>query len=392
LLALGHVAEARAILEFYWRIWQRHGRIHNAQAAGVDGAFHVHENDEVEITGYLIRQAFDLADGRRATDDERRKTTDDGREATIQYAIRTTHHVPRPDDDFLTTIFPMLEWAWKAQVRHLVEGMLPFNGDETYVAGGILPRTALNDGSAEATLLFLDGGGRLVAWAERTRHWPDDRIAAERAVLTSVRARYRENFWRDSRLLTNNPRRVEIAPLPRFRHGVCERCHAERRAHYVEWTERSAAGRYLCPRCLAEGPYVAAAPAAFTLQSVSLTPLYFGADLFDRSELAPLVEEIAQRYQATGALPSRPDDERKIAVGYDYGLLLYALTDLGHPLAARLYEKTLALADPTGAWVEYYAGHQPCGTRCRPWESGINIEALLHYARGYAAKVSEHGR
>jgi len=31
--------------------------------------------------------------------------------------------------------------------------------------------------------------------------------------------------------------------------------------------------------------------------------------------------------------------------------------------------------------VEYYADHQPRGTRCRPWESGINIEALLHYAR-----------
>jgi len=76
LLALGHVAEARAILEFYWRIWQRHGRIHNAQAAGVDGAFHVHENDEVEITGYLIRQAFDLVDGGRKTKDEGRTAED----------------------------------------------------------------------------------------------------------------------------------------------------------------------------------------------------------------------------------------------------------------------------------------------------------------------------
>jgi hypothetical protein len=259
--------------------------------------------------------------------------------------------------------------------------MLPFNGDETYVAGGILPRTALNDGSAEATLLFLDGGDRLVAWAERTRRWPAERIAAERAVLAAVRARYRENFWRDGRLLTNNPRRAEIAPLPRFRHGVCERCHAEGRARYIEWTERSAAGRYLCPRCLALGAFPAADPIEYALQSVSLTPLYFGSTLFHREELAPLVQEIVDRYQATGALPSRPDDERKIAVGYDYGLLLYALTELGHPLAAQLYEKTLALADPTGAWVEYYADHQPRGTRCRPWESGINIEALLHYAR-----------
>lgn len=91
-----------------------------------------------------------------------------------------------------------------------------------------------------------------------------------------------------------------------------------------------------------------------------------------------------QRYRATGSLPSRPDDERRIAVGYDYGFLLYALTELSHPFAVHLYEKTLALADPTGAWVEYYADHGPRGTRCRPWESGINIEALLHFARSYS--------
>jgi len=71
-------------------------------------------------------------------------------------------------------------------------------------------------------------------------------------------------------------------------------------------------------------------------------------------------------------------------VGYDYGFLLYALTELSHPFAVHLYEKTLALADPTGAWVEYYDDHGPRGTRCRPWESGINIEALLHFARSYS--------
>ena len=114
---MGHVAEARRILEFYWGVWQRYGRLHNAQAAGVEGAFHVHENDEVEITGYLVRQAFDLM-------------------------------AASGDEDFTRTIFPMLDWAWQVQKKHLVDGMLPFNGDETYVAGGILPRHTLNDGSA----------------------------------------------------------------------------------------------------------------------------------------------------------------------------------------------------------------------------------------------------
>ena len=131
LLRLGYAEEAKGILHRDWKIWQRHGCIHNAQAADVDGVFHIHENDDVEITGYLILQAFDYA-----------KTTNDWA--------------------FLKEILPMLEWAWNAQQKHLVHDMLPFNGDETYVAGGILPRNTLNDGSAEATLLFITGGKRLL--------------------------------------------------------------------------------------------------------------------------------------------------------------------------------------------------------------------------------------
>jgi hypothetical protein len=59
--------------------------------------------------------------------------------------------------------------------------------------------------------------------------------------------------------------------------------------------------------------------------------------------------------------------------------LLYALTELNCPMARALYEKTLELADSTGAWAEYYRDHKPAGTRCRPWESAINVEALLHW-------------
>src|SRR6186713_2955923 len=116
-LALGYDEEARKILDFYWTIWQQFGVIHNAQAMGIPGIFHIHENDEVELTGYLIIQAFD-------------------------YYKKTRNDV------YLKKILPMLQWAWRLQKRNLVKDMLPFNGDETYVAGGLLPRTALNDGSA----------------------------------------------------------------------------------------------------------------------------------------------------------------------------------------------------------------------------------------------------
>jgi hypothetical protein len=119
--------------------------------------------------------------------------------------------------------------------------------------------------------------------------------------------------------------------------------------------------------------------------------LYFGSSLFTPDELSPLVEEIAARYQRTGQLPSRPEEESPgsgaLAVGYDYGFLLYALTALGDPQAGDLYEKTLSLRDPAGAWVEYYLDHRPAGTRCRPWESAINLEALLFWAGKYSEKI-----
>ena len=350
LLAMGHVAEARKILAFYWDIWQRYGRIYNAQAAGLEGSFHIHENDEVEITGYLIRQAFDLFNR-------------DG------------------DETFLNQIFPMLAWAWEAQKRHLIGGMLPFNGDETYVAGGILPRSALNDGSAEATLLFAEVGKSFLGLASRQPGWGSGRFAMELGWLAEVIALYRYNFWVDGQLVANHPARAaEPGGSPRFRHGVCERCMDEGHFQAIGWTERSASGRYLCPRCLAEGPYEPAQPRRYFLQSVSLTPLYFGSKIFSHQELRPVVDAILDAYHRTGCLPSRPDDERGVAVGYDYGFLLYALTELKHPAALELYEKTLSLVDSTGAWVEYYINHQPSGTRCRPWESAINLEALLHYA------------
>lgn len=349
LLALGHTAEAQAILEYYWQIWQRHGRICNAQAAGVDGVFHIHENDEVEITGYLIRQAFDL------------------QQAGVEGVVER--------------VFPMLTWAWEAQKKHLISNMLPFNGDETYVAGGILPRTALNDGSAEATLLFLDSGEKLLSWAESRRCWNADRLSTERSLLAQVRAAYRPNFWHDGRLWTNNPTRAaHITSQPRFRHGVCERCHSEGRMSAIGWTERSASGRFLCPHCLAENHYIPAEPRTFELQSVCLTPFYFHSNLFSLEELRPAVDAIWAAYQQTGALPSRPGDTTELSVGYDYGFFLYALTQLSHPAAPDLYRIILSLADSTGAWVEYYQYHKPRGTRCRPWESAINLEALLSWA------------
>ena len=342
LLALGHTSEAKRILDFYSGIFARHGVLHNAQGIGIEPLFHHHENDEVESTGYLIVQAFDLA--RRIG-----------------------------DPSVIAPYLPMLEWAWESQKKHLVRGMLPFNGDETYVAGGILPRTALNDGSAEATLLFIEGGRQFLDWLARLGRWPKSRIDGDREMLESTARAYRNNFWREGRLLTNNPERRLAAQLPRFRHGVCERCMAERRFRGLSWTERNPSGRYLCPDCLALGPYPADPAPAMSLPSVSLFPLYINSNLISRAELTPVVVQLTRRLLETGSLAAR-------SVGYDFGLLLYALAELAHPSAKAVAERVLSLADVTGSWSEYYENSQHRGTRCRPWESAINLEALLRFA------------
>ena len=341
LVALGHEEMCRDILNFYYNIFESHGKIRNAQAFGIPGLLHIHENDDVELTGYITLQAFD-------------------------YLNRSG------DNDFIKKIFPLLEWAWTVQQRHFINNMLPFNGDETYVAGGILPRSALNDGSAEATMLFIDSGQLLLDFAHKESLWTEARIDNEKKVLTQVRDSFRNNFWHNNRLITNNPERSrDLNSLPGVRHGVCESCVT------VQWTLRTREGRYVCLGCLPEQSLPRVEPKVYTLQSVSLTPIYFHTSLFETQEFQGQVEEIVQAYQKNGKLPSRPDSD--VSVGYDFGLLLYALTELKHPLAQELYEKTIQLADSTGSWTEYYRDGKPAGTRCRPWESAINVESLLHW-------------
>ncbi len=348
LLKLGYISEAKQILNFYWEVWQKQGVIKNAQGLGID-VFHVHENDEVEITGYFILQAFNYLDHSK-------------------------------DDAYLKEIFPMLEWAWNCQVKNLVKNMLPFNGDETYVAGAVLPRYALNDGSAEATLLFITSGNRLIQWVEKNGLWEKEKLKENKLILESTEDKFRPNFIVDGVLYANNPERIEGLELPQFRHGVCESMGGEL-CRFFGWTQKNENNRYLCSFCFANKTLEAVKASRFNIQSVSLVPLYIQADLFDANEIFAMVDKIVTLYNTAGKFPSRPDGN--VTVGYDYGLFLYNLTALNHPLSEEIYTKMLSVLDQTGAWVEYYADEKPKGTRYRPWESAINLEAAIEFALNY---------
>jgi len=97
-----------------------------------------------------------------------------------------------------------------------------------------------------------------------------------------------------------------------------------------------------------------------------------------------MARPIIDRFQATGRL--RTTEGGATTVGYDYGLLLFTLSELGHPLAGKVYDRMLDVLDSTGSWVEYYRDDQPVGCPYRPYESGINLEAALRFAFRSAAR------
>lgn len=331
LLKLGYLEEAKKILEFYFDIFGRYGKIHNAQTIGDSHHFHIHENDNVEITGYLIVQAFD-------------------------------YYQKSGDKAFLKKIYPMLEWAWFSQVQELHENMLPFNGDETYVAGGILPRTVLCQGSAESTLLFLAAGERLLPFSKAEGMWDSQQLDEQWKRFQTVKEQYKGHFYPGGDLITN--RAFSQSQKKRFLHGVCQNCGS------FGWNELDESGYYLCRNCFGAHKEKKPVPETYRIPSVKLMPVYIGSSLFQNEEIEKMVREF---------MMCRSDSQEK-TVGYDKGILLYCLTKLHMPAAEKMLEEVLEQADGTGGWSEYYYGKRPAGTRYRPWESGINLEAVLEYS------------
>ena len=339
LLAGGAVDCARKVLAFYRRVFEKCGVIHNAQAMGVDGIFHVHETDASEITGYLLLQATDY--------------------------LRATK-----DTAFFATLIPLLDWAFREQQNLLYRDMLPFNGDETYIAGGILPRSVLNHGSFEATLLFITGGERYLearrALLPVSPEWENAQKTVDR-----VRNSFDRNFKRPDGYAANAAARMEGLTEPEFRHGVCLNCHT------LSWQHRVSRGVYLCAKCSCK-PFTAPEPAEYRLKSTLLMAPFLSSPLLPKDFLKAQTERFVRDFEKTGMLPSLP--EGNLCLGYDFGLLLFAAAETGVE-ADTLLEKMLLLQDECGAWSEYYKDMQPTGTRCRPWESAINIAGAIAYLR-----------
>lgn len=108
------------------------------------------------------------------------------------------------------------DWAYARQSEALSAGQCqpapvpcrqhaPFNGDETYIAGGVLPRQALCDGSAEATMLFVLSGEALLGWMRESGIGTAVEQEEMADTLRQVRAAFAGNFLSDWVLYANNP-------------------------------------------------------------------------------------------------------------------------------------------------------------------------------------------
>lgn len=345
LLALGMLDEAGRAAAFRGRKFERFGTLQTAESLGHDRIRHVHENDQVETTSYMILQVRD-------------------------YVAATGDHA------FARHLWPLLEYCWVTPLAHLAGGLLPFNGDETYVAGGFYPRSGLNHGSADSTLALIEAGRWLIPWASEQGLWTRTQAAAAQEVVAASRAAYRRHFLAGGRIWANEPLREQLIQAPRFRHGVCEACITRR----FGWLERSASGRYLCPVCFNTAEMPAAQPDRLEVFSVALLPAYLGSDVLTPAETRMVAERVLSFAQADGTIPSVPGHPG--FVGYDPALLLMNLTDIGHAGKSAAYQRLLAQRDSSGVWVEYYERDGKPRAHCcraRTWETGMSIDAMMRY-------------
>jgi len=336
---LGLKVKAKSLLEYYHKIFRQCGKICNAQPMGyINGVFHIHENDEAEITGYLILQA-------------------------VEYVEQNG------DFAFLAEIKDMLLWALKQQIKALHNNMLPFNGDETYIAGGILPRTAIDDGSFESTMLFISSAEKLIKLL-KADGFTEKQINAYEYTVAAVKNAFRSNFLPEGKIVINNPSRRDGLPRKKERNGVCLSCKR------FGALKNIGEGLFVCPACEDKAAPVPDAQ-IYELPLLMLMPAFVAPNLFTKDELKNFASELMSAYYEIGTISLK----KECVVGYEYGLLLNLLTVTHDERADVIFDKLLTWVDDVGSFAEYYNNDIPFNTRYRPWESAVNLYAVIGYLR-----------
>ena len=227
-------------------------------------------------------------------------------------------------------------------------------------------------------MLFLVSGRKLLDLLTDEALAEELELREMGQTLEKVGKEYAGHFMVDGIYTLNDPTRTQGMELPQYRYGVCMNFGAEDCA-YFGWTKRVEGDVYLCPVCQTKREYPQKKKGRYQLPSALLMPAYLGFDLPDPEAARAYLQELTERLEREGYVYS--NEKNKMNVGYDYGLLLYNLVVYDLPGKESVCRKLLSLRDEAGVWSEYYLENQPVGTRYRAWESGINMDALLTYAR-----------
>jgi len=131
---------------------------------------------------------------------------------------------------------------------------------------------------------------------------------------------------------------------------------------------RNRAGFFTCEDCRHRDEDLTTTE-RFYFPTVALMPLYVKSTLFPVETLEKMTRSYIRDFLANG--------DRGRIVGYQPGLVLYNLKAMNSPLIPRATAAAMSFFDDAGACSEFYNDGLPINTRCRPWESCINIEALL---------------
>ena len=341
-MALGMYGYARRMVEYMCETYRKKGYMPNASGMGMSCS-HRHENDDVEQTGYYLLELLEYAEATGETDFLRER---------MDYAL------------YLLT----------AQERHLQKGMLPFNGDETYIAGGIFPRGGIDHGSMESTALYIGAATRLLDACERYGLMDSEEIKIHRAIAASACDAFVDNFTDGDTVYVNNPHRAAVEDTPPHRHGVCHRCL------WMTNLLRTPEGGYLCPTCYGKAPAPVTTERYSTDCALWMT-VFAGCDLLPHATL-----KAALTRSVTAIRESRyGESASQNTVGYEYGVILYTLASLLSPAELPAYGDLLdeLLRDRVAGavWTEYYRSGRPSSASCpyRPWESAINLCGILAY-------------
>ena len=341
-MALGLHEYAKRMICYMTDVFRQKGYMPNASGLGMSCS-HRHENDEVEQTGYYLLELLEY--------------------------IRATGDV-----SFLAERMDYARYLLSAQQQHLCDGMIPFNGDETYIAGGIFPRSGIDHGSMEATALYITSALALLEICETHGLMTHDNVTAHRAPALKAAMLFSENFISENTVYINNPGRVQHAQIPVYRHGVCLGC--SRMTNLL----RDAKDAFLCSGCFGK---ITVPPCTerYSLDCAIWMSVFAGSTLLPAQLIRTAIEASVARIRQSEYGKHNPDN----TVGYEYGVILYALAKYVPAEQLGAYADLLReLLDDRvrgSVWTEYYRAGLPADASCpyRPWESAINLCGIMAY-------------